>query len=190
MRKTTCIPDVAARIRAMVPAREAAEHYGFTPNRAGYILCPFHNERTPSLKLYPDGGWYCFGCHTGGSSIDFVMQLFDLDFRQAIARMDMDFSLNLSGQRPRPVPSALLEERRRMQRRKNELNAEIAALASEHRRLHHALVHLQPQRPEDEIDPLFAEAVKRLPEIQQRLDELEREVEEVARQRKSSGKQA
>lgn len=182
--------DLSAQIRTLVPAQTAAEHYGFTPNRAGYICCPFHNERTPSLKFFPDGGWYCFGCHAGGSSIDFVMRLFDLDFRQAAVRLDLDFSLNLTGQRPRPVPSAVLAERRRRQRRQRELETEINALTDEHRRLHHAMIHLRPERPGDEIDPLFAEAVKRLPEIQYRLDELGKEVDELAGRNTGGGKPA
>lgn len=81
--------DLARRVRHLVSARAAAERYGFTPNWAGYICCPFHGERTASLKLYEDGGWYCFGCHAGGSSIDFVMRLFNLEFRQAVVRLEM-----------------------------------------------------------------------------------------------------
>lgn len=34
----------------------------------------FHDERSPSLHVYPDG-FFCFGCGTGGTSIDFVAKL-------------------------------------------------------------------------------------------------------------------
>lgn len=30
------------------------------------ILCPFHDERTPSLEVYSDG-FFCFGCGKGGT---------------------------------------------------------------------------------------------------------------------------
>lgn len=31
------------------------------------IACPFHEDRHPSLVIYPPGkGWYCFVCHLGG----------------------------------------------------------------------------------------------------------------------------
>lgn len=54
--------------------RSVLDHYGYTPNRGGYIPCPFHGEKTASLKIYKPGkGWACFGCHAGGSPIDFVM---------------------------------------------------------------------------------------------------------------------
>ncbi len=87
-------------VRRLVSARIAAECYGFMPNRAGYIRCPFHNERTASLKLFDDGGWHCFGCHAGGSSIDFVMRLFDLSQLDAIRKINEDFNLALPLDKP------------------------------------------------------------------------------------------
>ena len=46
---------------------------GRSPDRSGKIACPFHNDRIPSMQLYGDGSWYCFGaCHAGGSIYDFA----------------------------------------------------------------------------------------------------------------------
>ena len=52
---------------------------GLEPNRAGKVLCPFHQETDPSLQLYPDGTFYCFGrhskdraCRKGGTIFDFA----------------------------------------------------------------------------------------------------------------------
>lgn len=171
--------DIAQRIRELVPARDAAEHYGFTPNRAGYICCPFHNERTPSLKLYPDGGWHCFGCGKGGSSIDFVMGLYGLDFRQAMVWLDIDFSLNLTNECPAPsARSAILEDRQRRRRRRAELEAEMDRLAKEYFRLYKNQQIYAPDRVNVDtvFHPLFAEALQKLPEVQYRLDELENEL--------------
>jgi DNA primase len=36
------------------------------------IVCPFHQESTPSLHVYEDGGWKCFGCGRFGDVLDFV----------------------------------------------------------------------------------------------------------------------
>ena len=48
-------------------------------------LCPFHNEKTPSFSVNPDKQIFkCFGCGTGGSSIDFVMEIEKLDFVESI----------------------------------------------------------------------------------------------------------
>ena len=48
-------------------------------------LCPFHNEKTPSLTLYPENGsFYCFGCGTGGDVIRFIRLIENLDYIDAV----------------------------------------------------------------------------------------------------------
>ena len=44
-----------------VNCREAAERYGVSINRQGKALCPFHNDRHPSLYV-ADDHFYCFAC--------------------------------------------------------------------------------------------------------------------------------
>ena len=49
---------------------------GREPNRAGKLHCPFHEDHHPSLQLYDDGSWYCFGaCRRGGTIYDFAAAL-------------------------------------------------------------------------------------------------------------------
>jgi DNA primase len=92
-------PQTYDEIRKRVSPEDAARYYGFEPNRAGYICCPFHRERTPSLKLYPDG-FHCYGCGAGGSVIDFVAKLFGLDAQGACRQLNRDFRLGLPLARP------------------------------------------------------------------------------------------
>ena len=89
--------DAASQIKQLLTMQEVAERYGFIPNRSGYIQCPFHQgDNHGSLKIYPGtGGWHCFGCGAGGSVIDFAMRLFDINFRQAVLRLNMDFGLGI-----------------------------------------------------------------------------------------------
>jgi hypothetical protein len=52
---------------------------GREPNRAGKVHCPFHEDRHPSLQLYEDGSWYCFGaCRRGGTIYDFAAALWSI----------------------------------------------------------------------------------------------------------------
>lgn len=53
---------------------------------ASYLaLCPFHNEKTPSLSVRPDRNYFhCFGCRAAGGPIDFVMMNEGLSFPEAI----------------------------------------------------------------------------------------------------------
>ena len=44
--------DLFESVKDAVKVSEAARQYGYVPSRSGYVLCPFHAERTPSMKLY------------------------------------------------------------------------------------------------------------------------------------------
>lgn len=49
------------------------------------IICPFHNERTPSFHIYPDNSYYCFGCGVNGqNAIDFCMEFENTSFEVAV----------------------------------------------------------------------------------------------------------
>ena len=59
-------------------------------NGKGYMgLCPFHDDKAPSLSVNPQTNlWQCFGCGKGGDVIRFV-ELFDqVDFREAVRRLE------------------------------------------------------------------------------------------------------
>ena len=103
--------DIFSEVKARVPMLEAAEFYGFHPNRAGYIICPFHNEKTGSLRLYPKN-WYCFGCGQGGDAVTFISKLFALDSLGAVRRLNEDFHLGLSLDRPPTAEESVQAQRR------------------------------------------------------------------------------
>ena len=49
-------------------------------------LCPFHSEKTPSFSVSPDKQIYhCFGCGKGGGVINFIMEIENLGFQDAVA---------------------------------------------------------------------------------------------------------
>lgn len=64
--------------------RETGQHF----NKQGYIKCPFHNEKTPSLsvKFFPDKNkekFRCWGCDKQGDALDFIMELKGIDYIKA-----------------------------------------------------------------------------------------------------------
>ncbi len=74
-------------------------------------LCPFHNEKTGSFSVSPDKQMYhCFGCKHGGGVVNFIMEIENLSFPDAVRflakRANMDVPEDHSGQ----------EESRRRQR--------------------------------------------------------------------------
>ncbi len=51
-------------------------------------LCPFHNEKTPSFSVSPDRQIYhCFGCGKGGGVINFIMEIENLTFPEAVEKL-------------------------------------------------------------------------------------------------------
>ena len=61
---------------------DVVNQYGIQPNRAGFISCPFHKEKTASMKIYADS-FYCFGCGKSGDIFSFVQNMNNCDFKTA-----------------------------------------------------------------------------------------------------------
>ena len=164
--------DYASEIKSRLTTKEVFLHYGFEPNRAGEICCPFHNEKTPSLKIYDgDRGWTCFGCHKGGDAINFVREYFGLTFTDAISKINADFSLGL------PIGERIsLRQRREMEHRQRERQEERNREQRERERLECEYWvafdvwkkcdtnkrEYAPKSPSDDFHPLFVEAVKNI----------------------------
>ena len=59
-------------------------------------LCPFHTEKTPSFSVNPNKQIYkCFGCGSGGGSINFVMEIENLEFPEAIKHLAQNYNITL-----------------------------------------------------------------------------------------------
>lgn len=53
-------------------------------NSAGFASCIFHNDDSPSLKIFPDNHVYCFGCSKRGDTIDVVMKIQGCSLNEAV----------------------------------------------------------------------------------------------------------
>lgn len=177
--------DLADAVRQSVTAEQAARMLGLKPNRAGFCKCPFHGEKTGSMKLYPgDRGWYCFGCHSGGSVIDLVMRYYGMELKPAIEMLNSEFNLGL------PVgytPTRAQEEeaKRRAEEREAEQKRrdadEARRMAAFHRYLDIAVEISQaeddmqayaPTDPDGAFDPRWADAVNRLPVLRDEAEDM------------------
>lgn len=68
-------------IKSQYSMREIVERYGFHPNRAGFISCPFHSgDHSPSMKIYQKD-YHCFACGANGDIFSFVQQMEDCSFK-------------------------------------------------------------------------------------------------------------
>ena len=106
-----------------VNCREAAERYGVSINRQGKALCPFHNDRHPSLYV-ADDHFYCFACGAHGDVIDFAANFFDLPLYEAAQRLAADFGVDAN----QPPTKEVLEKRRqKAEARMNDLRKPVTS---------------------------------------------------------------
>ncbi|MBQ7039247.1 MAG: DNA primase [Clostridia bacterium] len=60
-------------------------------------LCPFHSEKTPSFRVTPSKQmFYCFGCQKGGGAVQFLMQIENLTFVDAIKKLGAECGVAVS----------------------------------------------------------------------------------------------
>ena len=107
--------NVFEAVKQSVTTRQAAEHYGIRVNRNGMCVCPFHNDKNPSMKV--DKRFHCFGCQADGDVIDFTARLFGLNSKEAALKLAEDFSVSFDAKghdppRRRPVKRKISEELR------------------------------------------------------------------------------
>ena len=82
-------------------------------------LCPFHSEKTPSFSVSPDKQIYhCFGCGKGGGVINFIMEIENLSFPEAV-----EFLARRAGM---PVPEEENDAESRKRARMLALNRDAA----------------------------------------------------------------
>lgn len=142
--------------------KEAAERYGMDVKRGDMTCCPFHADRTPSMKLNEDY-FYCFGCGATGDVIDLVARLFGLSGYDAAKKLATDFSMT----EQKPSILARLQwgaSQAEIERRCFRVLGDYLQILQDWKE------HCAPQSPEDAIDPRYAEACHMLERIKNMLD--------------------
>ena len=151
-----------------VSCREAAERYGVEVNHYGMALCPFHNDRHPSLYV-ADDHYHCFACGEHGDVIDFVSKLFHLSLYDAAQKLAADFHLT-----PDKPPSAAALHAKCVQTEAQQLRENerlcFSVLSDYARVLRNWKVRYAPQSPAEAPDERFVEACHKLDEVEYYLD--------------------
>ena len=166
------IMDYAREIKSRLTMPEMMLHYGFELDRAGFCKCPLHSEKSGSFKAYPgDRGFSCFGCGAHGSVIDFVMLYFGLSFKDALVKINEDFSLGLpigeklDRRKQLEINKAAFERKRKIESEKKHReqieNAYWTAF-DEWKRLDDNKRNYAPKSPTEPLHPIFVEALKNI----------------------------
>ena len=151
-----------------VSCREAAELYGVEVNRYGMALCPFHNDRHPSLYV-ADDHYHCFACGEHGDVIDFVSKLFQLSLYDAAQKLAADFHLT-----PDKPPSAAALHAKRIRTEAQQLRENerlcFSVLSDYARVLRSWKVQYAPLTQDEPLHERFIEACHKLDEVEYYLD--------------------
>ena len=173
-----------------VNCREAAGRYGVEVNHCGMALCPFHNDRHPSLYV-ADDHYYCFACGEHGDVIDFVGRLFQLSPYDAAQKLAVDFHLT-----PDKPPSAAALHAKRIRTEAQQLRENerlcFSVLSDYARVLRIWKVRYAPLTQDEPLHERFIEACRSLDQTEYYLDILcagdSYERAEVIRQQMADGK--
>ena len=177
-------------VKYSVSCRAAAERYGVEVNHYDMALCPFHNDRHPSLYV-ADDHYHCFACGEHGDVIDFAAKLFGLPLYEAAQRLAAGFHLT-----PGKPPSAAALHAKRIRTEAQQLRENerlcFSVLSDYARVLRDWKVSYAPKLPEETSDERFVEACHKLDETEYYLDILcagdSHERTEVIQQQMADGK--
>lgn len=151
-----------------VNCREAVERYGVSVNRQSKALCPFHNDRHPSLYV-ADDHYYCFACGAHGDVIDFVANFFDLPLYEAAQRLAADFGIDTD----RTPTKEILEKRRQRTEAQQLMENErlcFSVLADYARVLRDWKVRYAPRTQDEPLHERFIEACRKLDQTEYYLE--------------------
>ena len=162
--------SIYTQIKKAVSVKEAAERYGLSVTRHGMARCPFHEDRSPSLKLN-ENYYYCFGCHATGDVIDFTSNLLQLCKYHAARQLAADFGIRVNDseieQKDTAVPE-IPENPNLAVFRNNEILC-MQALGSYEWLLEEWMEEYAPEEP-GEFDPRYVHACHMLPPVKYLLD--------------------
>ena len=161
--------NVFEAVKQNVTTRQAAELYGIPVSRNGMAVCPFHNDKNPSMKL--DRRFHCFGCQADGDAVDFVSRLFELPSKDAAMKLADDLGIVYDNRQKPTVKPHIREPTPEQKYRQEEMHC-YKVLCEYFHLLQKWEQQYAPQTPEDDLHPLFVEALQKQDYVDYLLDVL------------------
>ena len=95
---TVSYEDVVSQIKDRLDIVEVVSQYVVLKKRGAnyWGLCPFHDDKSPSMSVSPSKGIYkCFACGAGGDALNFLLKIQNKDFKELIAELAEKFGIEL-----------------------------------------------------------------------------------------------
>ncbi len=161
--------------------RTAIDLYAPSPApRHDRIPCPIHNGKDYNLS-FTDDVYHCFVCGSGGDVISFVQHVFGLGFMDAVEKINADFNLQLPitgkltfrQKRDMQIKAAAsIVKRQREEEAKQAYEALYDKLWDEYARLDRNRMMYAPKSPDEEVNPLYIEAITKIDHQKYLIDNL------------------
>jgi len=142
----------------------AAERYGLHVSQSGMVRCLFHDDATPSMKLYGDH-YHCFGCHATGDVIHLTAKLFGVTDQEAARKLGEDFGVQSE-------KKSILAKLHRFQEQAEQERLCLRVLRDYLHLLEEWRTKYAPKTPEAALDDRFVEALLMVDCIEYLLDTL------------------
>ena len=153
-------------IKDLLRMQDVLRRYGYEPKRR--MPCPLHNGKDNNFEV-KEHSFMCYSQCGGGDVITFVQKLFNLSFPDTLKKIDVDFGLNLYGDRTfeelrksHYQQKKLQAEQERKKVEEEQANNEYWAVFDEWKRLDNNKRNFAPKTPDEELHPLFVEALQKL----------------------------
>ena len=161
--------NVFEAVKPNISTRQAAEMYGIKVNRHGMAICPFHNDKNPSMKV--DKRFHCFACQADGDAVDFVSRLFGLPCKEAAMKLADDFGISYDSRHKPTVRPHIREPTAEQLYQKEEARC-YRVLTDYFHLLRRWETQHAPKQPDDVWHTLFVEALQRKSHIEYLIDTL------------------
>ena len=155
-------------VKSRVTPRMAAERYGLHVSRSGMVRCLFHEDTTPSMKLYDDH-YHCFGCQVSGDVIHLTAKLFGITDQEAAKKLAADFGVQKEQTEEK---TSVLAKLSRFQEQAEQERLCVRVLRDYLHLLEEWRTKYAPKTPEEALDDRFVEALQMYDCIEYLLDTL------------------
>lgn len=164
--------DAVEIIKERLTMREVLARYGIAAKKR--MPCPIHHGKDRNFEV-KDKTFCCHSRCGGGDVLTFTQLYFGLSFPDALRKLDTDFGFGLTNDKPltREEKAKIAKEQAERKAKQKEKEHRTAEAEAKYWALRSELIDLdrqanehKPKTYEEELDPLFAEAVFKLPQIE------------------------
>ncbi|OXS24696.1 MAG: hypothetical protein BI182_16950 [Acetobacterium sp. MES1] len=167
--------DPFDHIRQTLDIEEVARRYGLEVNRHHKALCLFHDDHHESMS-FKNNRFKCFACGAGGSAIDLVAKLFDLEPLEVVNKLNADFGLGLDLKGEYRPDTAKIQEMERQRQLQKAFDDWCDRTYSDHAQLARFywknILKYKPVSEMDELHPRYVKAIHQWETVNYLLDTL------------------